>query len=247
MRTRIRFLAMVLLSVLYHGQSFAQNDYYNQLASMETGQQWKFSPRAYYYSWDYDYVLGVKIWIVGTGVHDNGPGGIGIGGDGYVDEKWRIMTPLRAITVTQSALQGRNTEKEKNYWKDVNLRDLLVFADRSTDIPLVGAKAVTKDERDEYSQQILDNMFNIRELGAKYNDVAKNIRMQYDEIREEISIVGSAHEDNARRLRSLQECNNRLKELADQSMKLYQYLKIVEDPTMKALDNVVRSRFCKSR
>lgn len=247
MRTRIRFLAMLLVSVLHYGHSFAQNDYYNQLASMETGQQWKFTPRSYYYSWDYKRVLGIKVPIPGLGVHDNGPAGVGVGGDGYVDERWRIMTPLRAATVTQSVLQGRNTEKEKNFWKDVNLRDMLVYADRSTDLPLVGAKAVTKDERDEYSQQILDNIFDIRELGEKYDEAADEIQMQYDVIREEISIVGSAHEDNARRLRNLQECNKRLKELADESSSLYQVFKTAEEPWMKELAKYNRGRFCKSK
>lgn len=234
------FLATCMLGTAGYAQDESSDDLYNQVASMEY-KQWKFTPRAYYYSWDYKRVLGIKIPIPGLGVHDNGPAGIGIGGDNYVNERWRQMTPLRVSAAAESNLQAANSEKEKDYWKDINIKDLVVYADRSTDLPLVGAKAITEQDREEFSQRILDNIHNIRELeGDQMRELADKLRFEYDVIQEEINIVGDAHEDNSNRLRTLQNCNNRLRKLDRKARETYIYLKLNYDPAMMKIGELNR-------
>jgi len=242
-----RILMLIFVACFFTGKMYAQdesdNDIYNQIGSMEY-KHWKFSPRAYYYSWDYKRVLGIKIPIPGLGIHDNGPAGIGIGGDGYVDEKWRQMYPLRMTASTEALLQAGQTEDEKKFWKEINIKDLLVYADRSTDLPLVGAKTVTSDDRNEFSQRILDDIHEIRELGGSENErIADDLRMEYDIIREEINIVVSAHEANANRLRTLQACNNRLRKLSKKSATIYSAQRLKHEPWMRTLSNYTRQRY----
>ena len=263
-----RFLLMMIFGILALGSVQAQDestdDLYNQFSSMEY-RKWGFTPKWYYYSWYRKSirVLGVKIsWDEpGLGVHDNGPAGIA-GGDGYVNERWRMMSPLRVTAATEAALQANNTDDEREFWKDINIKDAAVFLDRSTDLPLVGASAVTSVDRDEFSQQILDNIYAIRRLAdedqqltsgshtnpswaqdgdilerpsSKYDDIADELKLEYDVIREEISAVANSHEANANRLRLLQDCNNRLQKLSRKSSSIYATLYAADQPWMKNL------------
>ena len=242
-----RILMFFLVTCFFTGKMCAQDesdeDIYNQIGSMEY-KHWYFSPRGYYYSWDYKRVLGIKIPIPGLGIHDNGPAGIGIGGDHYVDERWRQMYPLRVTASSEALLQAGQTEDEKKFWKEINIKDLLVYADRSTDLPLVGARSVTSDDRDEFSQRILDDIHEIRELGGKENErIADDLRMEYDIIHEEIGIVANAHEANANRLRTLQACNNRLRKLSKKSAAIYAAQRLKDEPWMKTLSSYTRKRY----
>lgn len=273
MQTTRRLMGWLVAAMVTAIPLHAQDDYYNQLASMETGQQWNFTPDSYYYSRVWRKILDlpgswfdVHGWEPGLGFHDKGawipwsdiyikvifnPNALAVGHleavykpTNYVNERWRVMTPLRMTTVANSILQSKNTEDEKQYWKEINLRDMMVLVDRSTLIPLVGARVVTEDERDEYSQQVLDNLHNISELGGEYDKIVEQYRMEYDVIREEISVVSDSYEDNAKRLRSLQECNKRLKVLAEETATMYSCLQAAQDPLFKKVQQNRRKRFC---
>ena len=251
-----KMMAAILLAVIGMGSAYAQDesdgDIYNQIASMEY-KQWSFSPDWYYYNRYWGTVVDmpwpipdVRGWLPGLGVHDNQGYVVptlpyvpfyNFIGDNYVNEDWRQMYPLRVEAAAEAWLQAIQTEKEKNFWNKIQLKDLAVYTDRSTDMPLIGANAVTKDERDELGQNINDYLFKIRDLGGqsdKYKEVVEDLRLEYNVIREEATLVNSSHEHNANRLRNLQDCNNRLQKLNKKVISTYKLLSGAEDPFMKA-------------
>lgn len=250
------FLLAVIGSVSVQAQDESDGDIYNQIASMEY-KQWSFTPKWYYYNRYWGTVIDmpwpipdIKGWIPGLGVHDSQGYVVptlpyvpfyNFIGDNYVNQKWRQMYPLRVEASAESWLQATQTEEEKKFWTDIQKKDMAVYLDRSTDMPLIGANAVTGDERDELSQNILDNLFEIRELGGeadKYKELVEDLRLEYDVIREEISLVNSSHEHNANRLRNLQDCNNRLRKLDKKVRATYKLINNMEDPAMKHLSTV---------
>ena len=237
-------------------QDESTNDVYNQIASMEY-KQWSFTPKWYYYNKYWGTVINmpwplpdVKGWIAGIGMHDK-QGWVtptlpyvpyyNFIGDNYVNEKWRQMYPHRLTASAEAEVQAGHTDDEREFWNDINITDVALYTDRSTDLPGVGAQAVPADDRAEYNQRILDHIYNIRRLGGQQNTrIADELRMEYDVIREEISIVGSAHERNANRLRTLQSCNNRLRRLAEKAEDAYAVLRLAEEPWLKRISNYNR-------
>ena len=155
------------------------------------------------------------------------------------------MTPLRATAVAEALMESRNTESEKDFWNKIQIKDLVVYTDRSTNLPVVGAKSVTADEREAISQNILDMLFEISELDKdnKYQQLLDDYRMQYDAIHEEVDLIGSSHEDNAKRLRNLQECNNRLRKLEKKVAGAFNIIRNTEGPGVKQLSNVYPTSF----
>lgn len=248
MKQPLRFIVWMAVFFSFGMTCHAQKDVYNQIASMEY-RQWKFTPEYYYYSWYMKKIdLGlftIKTKVPGLGMHDNGPGGIGFPGDNYVNEPWRMMSPLRASTVAEALLESRNTESEKDYWNKIMTKDLMVIADRSTNLPMVGAKSVTADEREEISQSILDMLFEISELDnlKKYAQLLVEFRLQYDAINQEVDLIAGSNEDNSRRLRSLQDCNNRLRKLQDEVASAFKFIRTMEDPWMKEMSKVYPTSF----
>ena len=186
----------------------------NQLKSMES-TKWGFTPKEYYYSW-YEKKIDVglfdiSITVPGLGIHDNGPAGLGIGGDNYVNEKWRMMTPLRITSVAEGTLQANNTDAERDSWNDIMMKDIVTYTDGSTDLPLVGAYEVTQEDRDHYSQIILDVIYDIKD---KYEETALEIQDEYVTIREEVTTIKNAYAPNASKLLLMNEANKKLAELA---------------------------------
>lgn len=115
---------------------------YNQIASMEF-KQWHFTPERYYYSW-YDQKINLGLFSItvrlpGLGKHDNGFAGIGFGGDGYVNERWRQMTPLRGATYVEAALEEKERAETTHQWKGLAIADGMELADNMAD--LTGAQS----------------------------------------------------------------------------------------------------------
>ena len=240
---RLGLALVVFICSLYAAwaQDESISDLYNQIASMEY-KSWGFTPKWYYYSWYRKSirVAGIKIsWDEpGLGIHDNGPAGIG-GGDGYVKQRWRQMYPLRVTAAGESNIQAGYTDSERKFWEDINIKDAAVWLDRTVNLPFIGASAVTSDDRDEYGQQILDNIHKIRELGGEENeDIADWLRTEYDTIMEEVNILRDVHEANSNRLRSLQSCNNRLRKLSRRSNSIYSGRALLEERWVKNLEQV---------
>ena len=255
-KTMTAVLLAVVGAVGAHAQDESDGDIYNQVASMEY-KQWSFSPDWYYYNRYWGTVIdmpwpipNVRGWLPGLGVHDSQGWVVptlpyvpfyNFIGDNYVNEDWRQMYPLRVEAAGEAWLQAGQTEREKNFWNKIQVKDLAVYTDRSTDLPLIGANTVTKDEREDLSQNILDNLFKIRELGGeadKYKELVEDLRLEYNVIREEITLVNSSHEHNANRLRNLQDCNNRLRKLDKKVQATYKLINNMEDPAMKNLSAV---------
>ena len=249
---------MVAGTTTAKAQDESSSDIYNQIASMEY-KQWSFTPKWYYYNKYWGTVVDmpwpipdIKGWIPGLGVHDSQGYVVptlpyvpfyNLIGDNYVNQKWRQMFPLRTAAAAESNLQAVQTESEKDFWNDIQIKDLAVFTDRSTNLPVIGARSVTSDERDELSQHILDRLFQIRELGGEadtYKELVEELRMEYDVIHEEVDLIGGSHEHNANRLRSLQGCNNRLRKLSRKVDSAYKLISNMEDPAMKHLSTVNR-------
>ena len=116
----------------------------NQFASMEF-MQWHFTPESYYYSWYTKKIdLGLftlKIRMPGTGKHDRGPAGIlPILGDNYVNEQWRMMSPLRAATTAEAVIAKGNRRETQEQWNKTMQDDALELADNTLDISYSSAK-----------------------------------------------------------------------------------------------------------
>ena len=110
---------------------------------------------------------------------------------------------------------------------------------------MVGAKSVTADEREEISQSILDMLFEISELDnlKKYAQLLAEFRLQYDAIHQEVDLIAGSNEDNSRRLRSLQDCNNRLRKLQNEVASTFKFIRTMEDPWMKEMSKVYPTSF----
>lgn len=192
---------------LQHMYAQHDKDNYNQWASMEY-KQWKFTPESYYYSWYKKKIdLGlftIKIDVPGLGIHDDGPGGIGIGGDNYVNEKWRQMTGLRSGATVTHILESSYSKKEDEYWNTVYKGDLATIADRSLEV----SYSITKDTRDRLKKQITDN------LDAMDRETASNFRMEYNRILDNVSDIRNTHMDNAKKIVAYENENRSLEKLA---------------------------------
>lgn len=231
-----KMAAVIALIALLHfpDRMLAQTD---QFRSMEF-RQWEFTPSNYYYSKYWGTILkmpwplpDIKGYKPGEGFHDKGKWlGLGIyipvifnpyalaaghweavfSPDGYVSESWRKKTPLRIAAVGESEIHKNNNRKSMKEWKTIRDIDLTTIADREGIVLFGEAYSSTKEERDRYSQLILDYLDKIDD-----NDARNKIEEQYDKIMEEVSVIKSAHMDNARKLEQFYLCNRRLKSLAN--------------------------------
>ena len=118
---------------------------YKQLRSMETGP-WEFSPEGWYYSWFKKTIIKegnfigikipeVKITLPGAGIHDRGPAGTGIIGDGYV-RKYKPNAQARAKMLALAELSRKQYETVAEYHKKIGDRELLDAADRKVDLAI---------------------------------------------------------------------------------------------------------------
>lgn len=203
-------MLLVLMAATFGMQHmYAQHDKdnYNQWASMEY-KQWKFTPESYYYSWYKKKIdlglFSIKIDVPGLGVHDDGPGGIGIGGDNYVNESWRQMDGLRSGATVTHLIESSYSRQEDEHWNTVYKGDLATIADRSLDI----SYSITGDTRNRLKKQITDN------LQAMDDETADNFRMEYNRILANIDNIHDAHMDNAKKIVAYENENRSLEKLA---------------------------------
>lgn len=237
-----RFTAWLAGWVLAAGVAAAQGapvhnaDTYNQIASMEF-KQWGFSPKDDYFSTIKKKVLFITLKLPGQGYHDDGWYGTGtilplstsyasytagviLTGelerltkpDHYVDEKWRLKSPLRASAYGEASIQRGYIAKEKDYWQTIRNRDLLTIADRSglfAEGLSLSAIDVTENDRNRASGEILDA---VDYLGS--GEVSDNINDDFRRIQADISAIRGAHLDDARKSVELHKANLRLEDLA---------------------------------
>lgn len=203
-------MLLVLMAAAFGMQHmYAQHDKdnYNQWASMEY-KQWKFTPESYYYSWYKKKIdlglFSIKIDVPGLGVHDNGPGGIGIGGDGYVDQRWRQMQGLRSAATVTHIMESSYSKKEDEHWNTVYKEDLATYADRSLEV----SYSITGDTRNRLKKQITEN------LDAMDDETAENFRKEYNRILANINDIHNAHMDNAKKIVAYENENRSLEKLA---------------------------------
>lgn len=192
---------------MQHMYAQHDKDNYNQWASMEY-KQWKFTPESYYYSWYKKKIdlglFSIKIDVPGLGVHDDGPGGIGIGGDNYVNESWRQMDGLRSGATVTHLIESSYSRQEDEHWNTVYKEDLATIADRSLEV----SYSMTAGTRDRLKEQITDN------LSAMNDNTADNFRLEYDRILDNISNIRNAHMDNAKKIVAYEKENRALEKLA---------------------------------
>lgn len=108
-----------------------------QLRSMEVGP-WEFHPPGWYYSWwtkdgKFLWIWDVKWRLPGLGLHDNGPAGIGIGGDNYVSH-YKPNTVQRGIMLVQAKQVRQKYEEVTAKISEIHKRELANIADRTVDI-----------------------------------------------------------------------------------------------------------------
>lgn len=231
---RLRHLLLVGAGLLVAASGAAQSDsnIRDQIASMEY-RQYSFSPRWYYYNRYWGTVLDmpspipdIKGYLPGAGLHDSQgwvyPSELvavpfyNFWGDNYVNERWRLMTPLRTVAAAEALLQKGRVQGERDWWQKIQIKDAVSYLDKSTDLPVVGAVGVTRDEREELAQTILDAVFKLTENGnTRYESLVELILGEYDAIQEEVSAISGSFTDNARKLRNLQDCNHRLRALSE--------------------------------
>lgn len=174
---------------------------YNQWASMEF-KQWYFTPKWYYYSWYTEYILGVPVRVPGLGIHDNGPGGVGIG-DHYVDEIWRQMTPLRIVSVTEHALETGQNKDETEEWNDVYQKDLLTIADRNLD----AGYSITNDRRND----LIENVDGYATIISDYEK--ERVKEEKERILSNVKVIRNTHMDNAKKIAAYERESDSLEQL----------------------------------
>ncbi len=167
----------------------------NQIKSIEY-KQWEFSPDWYYYSWVKRKIFGISIRVPGLGRHDRGPGGIGIGGDNYVNEYDNNVKQYTPMIATVSSITLPNTEQQEEDTETVYKQELAKFADKTIDYAYI----LSKSRRDE-----LKGKFNI--LYQKYalkNGSSKEgqnnmyvLKFEYDRIISNVEIIKDSHMSNA--------------------------------------------------
>lgn len=198
----------------------ADNDNYNQWASMEF-KQWSFTPKSYYYSWYYKRgPFGIKYKVPGKGIHDHGPGGVGLWGDGYVRQRWRQMTPLRAEAVVAATLDKEQVNSIKEYWDDIRTMDLSDLADKKINL----ATQVDKDSRKAVIRT-LASLVEKLEVGS-----SEQILDEYNRIKENLEIIGDAFLPNSDKMVAYEKELKRLEKLRDCS-----YVLMVLQETSKVL------------
>lgn len=207
MRRKMLLVLMAATFGMQHMYAQHDKDNYNQWASMEY-KQWKFTPESYYYSWYKKKIdlglFSIKIDVPGLGVHDDGPGGIGIGGDNYVNESWRQMDGLRSGATVTHLIESSYSRQEDEHWNTVYKGDLATIADRSLEI----SYSITGDTRNRLKKQITDN------LQAMDDETADNFRMEYNRILANIDNIHDAHMDNAKKIVAYENENRSLEKLA---------------------------------
>lgn len=215
----------------------ADKHYRNQLASMEY-KQWKFSPEYYYKSWYNEKILFITTKVPGLGLHDNGPGGIG-GGDNYINERWRQMTPLRMTAVGENELQGGQVSDEQEYWEDLMTQDAITYADASTAVPVIGAWSVTSNDRNKY---LTDIRKNINGFPEAYASVADRYLTRLEVVTDEMNCVKNAYMSNSRKLTLLQDANRRLMALAQETEEIKKALELYEGDICRVVRKKGRQR-----
>lgn len=259
MNMRTRLCALVALLTVAAGSMKAQ--LYDQWASMEY-KQWSFSPDSYYYSrvwrriinmpWPLPDVYG---WKPGNGYHDRGiwipatgiyipvifnPYAAAAGHweavyapDGYVNERWRQQLTLRTPAAAESVLYKLESNKEEDYWNNIRNLDVMTIADRMGVLSgLTGAATVTGTERQEAMDVVNGAYDDIQD-----EDMRKQMMGEYDALQERVSVINSAHMDNARKVVAMQELNRDYKELAKRvtNTLAIQYFKEVSEKPFKKL------------
>jgi hypothetical protein len=174
---------------------------YNQWASMEF-KQWHFTPTWYYYSWYTRYVLGIPITLPGLGIHDSGPGGIGLG-DHYVDERWRRMTPLRNVSVAEHTLETERNKKETEEWNDVYQKDMLTIADRNLD----AGYSITNDRRND----LIENVDGYATIISDYEK--ERVKEEKERILSNVKVIRNTHMDNAKKIAAYERESDSLEQL----------------------------------
>lgn len=209
----------------------------NQFASMEM-KQWSFSEESYYKSKvrKSRKILGIKFsWDEpGLGYHDRGEWipatGLYIGvifnpyaleaghwdavysPDGYVNQKWRMYSPMRASAAGESVLYKNESNNEEDYWGKIRKLDVVTMADRLGVLEgLTGASTVTGTVRQESMDVVNENIDSIAD-----EKVREAIMNEYYALQEQHSVINGAYMDNARKLEAMEANNQAYKELAKQ-------------------------------
>jgi len=184
----------------------------NQLASMEF-KQWKFTPDSYYYSWYWQKLIFFKIKLPGLGIYDNGIGGIGFitFHKHYVDERWRQMTPLRAGTAVEMALEKGKREKTTDLWKDLAVKDAIELADNMID--LTGSYSTAKRRLEKCRERIAG----LKELTDEQKSRAEDDLML---IRQAIEDLDDSGMGSARRMEGYQKETRHMEQIEDKYYRL---------------------------
>ena len=220
---------ILIVSVMlcgYIGSASAQKKYhdkanFHQIRAMEDGP-WKFEPKGYYYSWFHKRVLGIKIPIPGAGIHDNGPSGIGVGGDHYV-KKYGPNAKWRSETIATTTLENSTYENQKKSYSEMEELEVRLSADRTVDLAI-------KAYNDKYKKLCKQIENNLIEYGKMIQDNREIENLQactnnYLRIKENMKLISSAYVSNMKRAESYQIELNKLYSLNQNinSLKRMQY------------------------
>lgn len=186
-----------LISWTLVGQVPSQSEsLYKQLRSMETGP-WEFAPEGYYKSW---YMKTIKMpWpipdiktkVPGLGVHDKGPGGIGLG-DGYIN-KYKPSGEVRAKMIAFAEITRKQYEAIAEKYKEIGEREMIDAADRQ-----VNAAIKVYETR---FNALYANIYNLFILYEQYtpNGSSHIYREELVRIQNNISWIGKSYVRNAER------------------------------------------------
>jgi hypothetical protein len=207
MKKYVLFLIFIVVSISSYSQYDKAKHY--QWRSMEDGP-WEFDPKDYYYSWYMKKILFIKTKVPGLGVHDNGPAGVGIGGDGYVN-KYAPVTNNRLAATASALVEAGSYKKEYDNINSWNNRELQYSADRTVDLALPVLKSKFTNSQERFLKNITaytSLCSNDKEL--KYGNHLLN---EYNRILDNKTIIEKAYIENSKRQESYLEMTTQLDNL----------------------------------
>ena len=183
MRKIIILFSLIFLSVSCFGQKKVRDKgKWSVLHNMEFMDRVKLQPEWYHYAIWYKKIFGIKIPMVGLGLHRH-----------YAKQDKRLVKQ-EAPMVAAVYMNQEQTEKQHEDTKTVYTQELTKYADKSLDYQYI----LTKSRREELERNILDNLSTYSSRGGetKFSDI---FHKELSRIQQNTKIIHESHMSNAKK------------------------------------------------
>ena len=183
MKKIILLLSLTFFSITCFGQKKVKDKgKWSVLHNMEFMNRVKLQPEWYHYAIWYKKIFGVKVPMVGLGLHRH-----------YAKQDKRLVKQ-EAPMVAAVYMNKEQTEKEHADAETVYMQELAKFADKSLDYQYI----LTKSRREELEKKILDNLSAYSSNGGetRFSDI---FYKELARIQQNTKIIHDSHLSNAKK------------------------------------------------